>query len=816
MAEKTKYLRGLKNLFFLSLILASCTTPRKYQKNKPFLYKNTIDINGGKFNNEERNIAKQRLYGQLEDSAQVNVKDLLFVIHYVERPAVYDTAFTYQSARNMIGSMYHLGYYQATYTVAIDTVHRKALKRYKLFKWGIEKQQRVTVKYTIDAGNPTLIDTIIYRLKIPDLQFLADSSKPASLLNENTPVNKTNILGEINRLVDLYRNNGYYKLSSEDLRMRGDTSILSLTTVTDDPFENLRLLAEESEKRNKPTIKLELTVTPGTDSIKLQQYRINKVFIYPDYSSLDTVNNAKYLEDSLIAKGYYIRYHQKLFSDKFLARNIDFKKGDIFSHDSYSKTIGNFSKIGVWQNVNIQPVESKDSIGKLDMIIQMIPAKKYGFEATIEASYSANSTSNSASALSAGNLLGLSTNLSLQNRNIHKEGIKMTHSLGLGVELNLNSLGSSKAVNSTEVTYSNTISYPRLLGPINLIPKNWTKLNNPVSHQSFINFTPSYIKRIDLFNQFSTKLSFGNEWSNKINRTNILKFPNIEYSYLYNQSDSFINILNENPYLRYSYNTTLVIGSSYGFATTFLSPKHPNWQHTFRGNIEESGLILGTLWDFDGQLSSFVRVDGEYIFTMSKQKSATVFRGFVGVGVPFGNGDSATLPFFKQYYEGGSNSMRGWPIRGIGPGARPQGSPDQIENDRSGDIRIETNIEYRRDLFQIIPNSLTLKWALFADIGNVWTFRNTTPSLGPSDLQFQFANLYQQLGVDIGTGFRFDFDYVILRFDFGFRFKRPDVLENDGWQWPGITFKNLFSGGEQYRNWRYENYNFTIGLSYPF
>jgi outer membrane protein assembly factor BamA len=815
-AEKTKYLRVLKNLFFLSLILASCTSPRKYQKNKPFLYKNIIDINGGNFTNEEKNIVKQRLFGQLEDSAQVIIKDLLFVIHYVERPAVYDTAYTYESAKNMIGSMWHLGYYQAKYAVDIDTVKRTVLKRYKLFKWKFEKQQRVTVKYTIEAGNPTLIDTIIYRLKQPDLQLLADSSKQASLLTENTPVNKTNILGEINRLVDLYHNNGYYKISSENLRMRGDTTILSLTTVTDDPFENLRLLAEESEKRNKPTIKLELTVNPATDSIKLQKFYINKVFVYPDYSILDTVNDSKYLEDTLKKRGYYIRYHQKLFSDRFLARNIDFKKGDVFSHDSYAKTVRNFSKMGVWQNVNIQPVESKDSIGKLDMIIQMIPAKKYGFEASIEASYSANSTSNSASALSAGNLLGLSTNLSLQNRNIHKEGIKMTHSLGLGVELNLNSLGSSQAVNSNEVSYTNTISFPRLLGPINLLPKKWVNANNSVSHQSFINFNPSYTKRIDLFNLFSTVVAFGNEWSNRINRKNIIKFPNIEYSYLYNQSDSFINILNENPYLRYSYNTTLVAGSSYGYATTYLSPKHPNWQHTFRGNIEESGLILGALGVFDKQLSSYIKVDGEYIFAITKQKSAKVFRGFIGVGVPFGYGDSATLPFFKQYYEGGANSMRGWPVRGIGPGARPQGSPEDIENDRSGDIRIEANLEYRRDLFQIIPNSLTLKWALFADIGNVWTFRNTTPSLGPSDLQFKFKNLYEQLGVSLGTGFRLDFDYVILRFDFGFRFKRPDILENDGWQLPGITFKNLFSGGEQYRNWRYENYNFSIGLSYPF
>jgi len=260
----------------------------------------------------------------------------------------------------------------------------------------------------------------------------------------------------------------------------------------------------------------------------------------------------------------------------------------------------------------------------------------------------------------------------------------------------------------------------------------------------------------------------------------------------------------------------LVIGSSYGYSITTLTPKHPNWQHTFRGNIEESGLLLGALGAFKTQLSSYIKADGEYIFAISKPKVDKIFRTFVGVGIPFGKGDSATLPFFKQYYEGGGNSMRGWPIRGIGPGARAQGSETDIQNDRSGDIRLEANIEYRRELFQIIPNSLILKWALFADVGNVWTYRNTNPSLGPDSLQFKFYNLYKQLGVSLGTGLRFDFNYVVLRLDFGFRFKRPDIKEHDGWQWPGISFNNLFNKGEQYRTWRYENYNFSIALSYPF
>jgi outer membrane protein insertion porin family len=470
---KTKYLKGLKNIFFLSLILSSCTIPRKYQKNKPFLFKTSIDLKGGNFNTDERNLARLRLYAQLDDSAKVIVKDFLFFLHFVNRPAAYDTGYTYLSARNMIGSMFHLGYYQAKDSVVIDTVK-------------VGNQRRVSVKYIVEAGNPTLIDTVSYKLKKPDLQRLAEQTKPQSFLVQSTPVTKANILGEISRLVELYRNNGYYKFSPDDLKMRGDTTILSLTTISDDPFENIRLLAEANEKRNKPTIKLAMILNPLSDSIRLKKFYIKNVFIYPDFNATDTLNDLTYKEDTTKRTGYFIRYHKKLFRNGFLIRNMDFKKGDLYQQENYAKTISNFSKTGVWQNVNIQISESKDStslkdsIGMLDMILQMIPAKKYGFEANIEASYSTNSNLNSATNIgTAGNLLGLSTNVSLQNRNIHKEGIKMTHAIRAGVELNLNSQ-INRTINSDELSYTNTISFPRLLGPINLLPANLYK------HQSVL------------------------------------------------------------------------------------------------------------------------------------------------------------------------------------------------------------------------------------------------------------------------------------------------------------------------------------------
>ncbi len=819
MVVKTKFLNVLKNIFCAALILSSCTTAQNYQKGKPFLFKNSIELRGGNFNTDERNIAKQRLYAQLEDSARVFTKDKLFLFHTaIPAAAVYDTAYTYKSARNMIGSMFHLGYYQAKDSVIIDTIVHTALvrKRKSLLHLSWDKQQRVSAKYIVYAGNPTLIDTFSYRLNKPALQLLAVETMPKSFIKKGNPVTKGDVLAETSRLVDLYRNNGYYKFITDDLRMRGDTTILSLTNISADPFENIRLLAEANLKRNKPTIKLDMIINPLADSLRLQKFYISNVYIYPDYSSIDSLNTLPFFTDTTKKNYFQIRYHKKLFRNNFLLRNMDFKKGDLYRQENYAKTLSNFSKTGVWQNINIQTVERKDSVGNLDMILQMIPARKYGFEANIEASYSVNSNANTATVPSGGNLLGLSTNFSLQNRNIHKEGIKMTHAIRYGVELNLNSSRSNRIINSNELSYTNTISFPRLLGPINLLPKSWFNDGKPLSQQTFINTNPSYTKRIDLFNLFSAGVAFGNQWNNKINRKNIIKFPNIEYSYLFNQSDSFSKILLANPYLRYSYNTALIIGSSYSYSSTYINPRHPNRRRSFTGNIEESGLLWGRLGIFKKELRQFVKVDGEYTYAINNPKTARVFRAFLGVGVPLENNDTSSLPFFKQYFSGGPNSMRGWPIRGIGPGGKPILNSNYLTNDRTGDIRFEVNAEYRHDLFQIIPNQLVLKWALFADAGNVWNFRNTRPGGGADTLQFQFNKFYQQLGVDVGTGFRFDFTYVVLRFDLGFRCKKPDIIKNDGWQIPDITFDHLLKGGKENTTWRQENFNFTIGLSYPF
>ncbi|HRO18158.1 MAG TPA: BamA/TamA family outer membrane protein, partial [Ferruginibacter sp.] len=584
--------------------------------------------------------------------------------------------------------------------------------------------------------------------------------------------------------------------------------------ITDDPFEQLELLAQAEAQRDSPIIRLALILNKPDDTTRIDKFYINKITILPDYIPGDLIDDPTMFEK--IHQGVVIRYRQHLFAPAFLVRGLQMKTGNVYRQLDYYRTITNFSKAGVWETVNIRLIETPGEPNKLDVVVELMASKKFGFEASIETSYSANSNTNNALA---GNLFGISGNLSLSNRNIRKEGIKMTHRLRAGIELNNNNRQKdTRLVNSQELSYSNNISIPRLVTP-------FKKLNNKYfeASETFINFYAAVNKRLDLFNTQTFNLNYGWGYIDKRNLRWTFKPLNIEFNYLFNQTDSFSRILDSIPFLRYSYNTAFIAGMSAGVSHTYTYKRNPNAvsrERFIRLNIEESGLTWGAIPIANKYKRRYIKTDFEYKYTVNYKNTALVARLFTGVGVSFGK--DTTLPFFKQYFGGGSNSMRGWPIRGIGRGAQqlvPFGQ--NIFNDRTADLQLEANLEYRYIIARIIPNSLTLRGALFMDAGNIWNLRNSNPTGGVDSAQFQFKNLYKELGVSAGTGFRLDFNYFVLRFDMGFRIKRPELSHRRaGWKIPDIGFDDvlskLFGRKEENRKWRYENFNFTIGISYPF
>ena len=784
-----------KYIVFLFLFISSCTIIRKAPQNKPYLVKNTIEVRGGQFTQNEREAVVIRLYNQLDDSSKVIVKDAFFIFHTIKKPVAYDTGFSALSAINMRSSMYHLGYYNANVTYKSDTADRK-----------------VSVKYTVNAGKPTLIDTVNYRLKKAELQQLATSSRTESQLQKNNPITKASVLSEVGRLVDTFRNNGYYKFTAAELRVRGDTTLAALTTITDDPFEQLRLLNEAQQKRDSPTIKLALVINQPKDTTKLNKYFIKNIYVLSDHRPNDLLSDTVNLRQET-TPGFIHRYHERLFRTSLLARNITLKRGDVYRQDNFLKTLNNLTKLGVWQSVNVRPLENLDDTNKVDLIVELLPAKKFSFENSLEVSYSATSNTNSALG---GNLFGVSANFSLTNRNVAKEAIRMTHRLRAGIELNNRSRASTQnLINSNELSYNNNILIPRLLLP----SKPVSKLNFKTG-ETFVNTGFSYNNRLDLFSLQTVNLNFGYSGVDKKDRRYTFRPLNAEFTYLFNLSDSFNKILRDNRFLEYSYRTSFILGMAGSYSSVYRNPHHPkslSKERSFRVNAEESGLTLGALPILRKYKNNYVKVDAEYKYTVVKNKNAFAYRVFAGVGIPLS--DSA-LPFFKQYFGGGSNSMRGWPVRGIGRGGQKLIPYAQnIFNDRTGDMQLETNLEFRHDIARIIPDLITLKGAVFADIGNVWNIKSSKPAGQTDEAQFKFKNLYKELGLSAGYGFRFDFTYLILRTDFSFRFKRPENSDvNNGWKAPPISFGDAFPKifSKKFREWRYENFNFTVGINYPF
>ncbi|MGN6602625.1 MAG: BamA/TamA family outer membrane protein [Ginsengibacter sp.] len=799
----------ISGILFSLAVLPGCIVVQKYQKNVPFVFKNNIKLNAENVSKDEKVLLKSKLNTQLNDSARVNVKDKFFIFHYYVNPPVFDTNAVAASATSMRALLINSGFYNPEVNYSYDTTTKK------------RTQKRVTITYNVKTGKRTMIDTVAYLFTKPTLQQLAVASKDESMLQPGTPVSKSGIIQETNRLVNLFKNNGYYKFTADEIRATGDTSIAALTSVSEDPFEQLRLLAEAQEKRNKPTIRLGFQLNNLPDSSHLQKYYINQIYVLPDYLTGDRYTDSTFHVRRF--QNYIAEYHRKLFKFNLLDRNLSIKKDSVFRQDDYFKTINDLYKLGVWESPTIDINELRDT-NLLDLVVKLVPLKRYAFEGNIEMSYSANNATSALTTSATGNLLGLSLNLSVTDRNLGGSAIRMTNGIKAGVEFNTSHRNSSGTfINSNELSYSNTLLFPKFIFPLGSMNKR-----KMITNQSFINTNISLINRVDFFDQQVFNTSYGFNWTNNEKHLWSLKLFNFDYRRLFNRSSSFDSTLNENPFLRYSFNTALVMGGGLSYNLVKANRRNPKLVTNVKANLEESGLIWDLLKQknktpqtgnfFNKYLKEFIKTDVDYTFTINHPKSAIALHAFAGVGIPLSKSDT-TLPFFKQYFGGGPNSMRGWPVRGIGVGGQPLApyKSNQIRfNDRTGDIQLEGNAEYRFNVAPLFSNAVLFKMALFTDVGNIWNFRNTKPDGSPDTTQFKFKNIYKQLGVSSGVGFRFDFTYFLIRFDVAFRFKRPDVLENDGWQIPDVNLRHLFGTTLDDRIWRYENFNATIGIDYPF
>lgn len=226
----------------------------------------------------------------------------------------------------------------------------------------------------------------------------------------------------------------------------------------------------------------------------------------------------------------------------------------------------------------------------------------------------------------------------------------------------------------------------------------------------------------------------------------------------------------KNAILRYNYENLFIMKFGVGYT-------YNNGRIAIKANAETAGNLLHGMAhglrfhrNVEGQytlcgIAYAQYVKGDVDFTRNIQLNYSdqlVFHAGLGVAYPYGN--STILPFEKRYFSGGANSVRGWSVRGLGPGGyvSKDGRIDFIN--QTGDMKLDLNMEYRTHLFWKIGG------ALFVDAGNIWTLRAYDDQ---PDGQFRLDEFWKQLAVSYGMGFRLNFGYFILRFDMGMKAVNP-------------------------------------------
>lgn len=759
---------------------ASCkltTIVKKFPPNKPFVFDTKIKVEGN-YTTAGKKDLEARLQNQLDDSMQVrSVSKVLW--SELKHPPAFDSASADKSILFMHILMNKLGYFKDSihYKVSIDTVKKK--------------QYRATTVFTVMPGKLVRIDSILYNIRIPDLQQLTDSAMTDTYLKKGHSFSQDTIAAELDRLVEVYRNRGYLRITRDELICAWDTLDASLLAPALDPFEQLQQLQEIKAHRENPTVNLEIRLRPTADSSRLKKYFVGNISLYPDFNE----DTAAYTRKEKKVRGINMVYYRDLFRLKSLPPNVYFKSGDLYSQRRYLRTINRFNSLGAWRLVDIEQLPRKGT-DSVDTKIKLTPASKYLFSANLEGSF------NSGSVLSVTNLFGVGFNIGLQNRNFARASNQSNTNVRFGTEFSATQ--GQQFIQTKQASIGHSIYFPRLIPPMNFLPERLKDNGRTV-----LSFNVANTDRKDLFNLTTVTASWGYDFNWRNRRQNVtrslgIKIPNIEYNFL-TRRDSLDTLIKNNPSLKYIFNQGLIVSElSIRFTTIWDRKKSAD---IFRFNFEESGLLTGKIKTkiFDS-LYRFIKFDADIGHKIKlTPRTEFVARIFGGVGFELESPSpdkSKYMPFFRQYYAGGPSSMRGWGLRRLGPGSTIKSYTD--DPFRSGDIQLEANAEYRFYLMSVA--GIKVNSALFTDVGNVW-YRNSNSDYPEGT--FKFNQFYKDLGVDAGAGLRIDFNYFLVRLDYGLKVRNPSPQDADKdsqykWFYKWNELSTLVGGQLQ------------LGINYPF
>lgn len=791
-----RYKVNFLTLGILSLVLAmvsSCsvskrTTVKNYPHNKPFVYDTKINLKGDIAKDEKKRLTTE-LENYWDDSLKLKKIQQFWIIYKIKNPPAFDSNNIYRSVNFMNAYLNSQGYYYANFenAVRIDTV---------------SDQIRASVAMDINIGKNIRIDSVSYNLADTNLQKLTKTAESKTLLKKGAPYTKQLISSELDRLVSLYRQNGYYRFTREDVYALVDTTNTKLLQLTLDPFKQAEIIAEAARaRRENPTWDISILKRPTLDSSRLAQYHIGRVYYYPESRLTDITDSIMYQKgfQEITRRNLTMRYRKGLFTYQPLREHTYLHNGELYNENNYFKSINTLGQLGAWQQVDARPVvRDKDS---LDLYFYLIPAVKQSFTIDLE-----SSRSPAAADIGSGNLWGISTNLAYNNKNVWKSAIQSLATFRTGVELSLLSNKQTQLIQTFLINIGHTYAFPKLILPFKI--GDWRTLSKLDNKKTLFSVNGSYVDRRDYYQLRSLVTSWGYEWK-KGDNVWLYKPLNVEL-YSLDTLAGLRKLFATSPFLRTSFNSGKVISQRLTLIKNFTNPDNPDKSHFIRLGLEEAGGLLGLIGKWNEQIYRFLKVEAEYRKSVRIRKTELAYRAYAGVGYNYGT-DTArdkTLPFFKQFFAGGPYSMRAWGLRQLGLGSSVQSEIDTSNNsyhDRFGDMQLEANIEYRFPLTTIA--GVKVASAVYADIGNVW---NIKKNAADPEARFAFNNLGRDIAIGVGTGVRVDFSYFLIRLDFAYKVKDPARKYNNGWMDKFQWFENRENG------LRVNNYAVQLGIGLPF
>lgn len=677
-----------------------------------------------------------------------------------EPPAVYDEGLMKQSTEQLSLHMRNKGFYEAE---VFDTTY---------FRKG-----RAKVSYHVIPNQPYRIRNINYFFEDATFSHMVLSDTTSNKFRQGEMFDVDELQQERVRIETVLRDSGYYAFSRDYVYFEVDSALGSHQVDISLGIRNFR----EVDGRGQ------------TRSTRHPVYTIRDVYMGTDIEaiSMEDGEQGELVRDTLVYDGVHLVYSDKpnMRAEVVTQKNYIIP-GTLFDASDVNRTYRNLSSLSAFRMVDIRFREVDSEVPMLDCEVMVVPATRQAYALKLEGTNS-------------GGNIGAAANVSYQHRNLFGGSEKFDLSFTGALEnLKEGSTSTDSAQTGPSLMQEFGVE-ARLRIPKFLLPVKTDQFIRKYNPQTNIRLSYNYQKRPDYIRSLASA-SFGYDWkgSEKImHRVYPLEASLILTPF---KSDSLKDWL-EGKYLFYSYEPHFILDARYSMVWSNQKPlKNQNFQD-IRFNVEAAGNLLymgfnlatprpdsGRYQILGVDFAQYFKTDIDFrSYTFLYEDISLVLRGFAGVGLAYGN--SNAMPFEKQYFSGGANSIRAWQVKSLGPGSYEDPNPTAYPN-QTGDVKLEANMEYRFKLFW------KLEAALFVDVGNIWSLSTEDDREGAG---FKFNRFYKELAVGTGVGARAVFSFFVFRFDLGIPLRNPYPIEGENWL-PG-------NAGVKGRD-----LTFNLAIGYPF